>query len=509
MNEVHYLDSILDDYFKSEYSGKKDLTPEKHEIWKQIMQNQVRAYIKNLFESADVNNLDRYTLTSFSHEIAASPRVKLIARMIRNKKLNPYLRNELGDTFLHTLALNPHLKSGDWEQIISYLNEDSRIDFNIQNKEGMNFIMLLPMSNHQKAIEILLETTFEKIDLYAKDIYGRSSFQIASEYKSYDIASSLYLAGGNKMNDLSLRNSYVAEKFRTVFLLPTSFFDLKLILDPILDTLKIKNTTRRRDTDDFLVKKIYEQYLYTALNMDRSEKIRQHFLNQTLQGDTYISLVYSALREGDSYSLNQLFPRERVIIDEYMGNYMSEKIIDPKTHKERVLYEMHALIESIRYNQPQSVEFIMGRINMKRLFKLSRQYFFFDPLATAFMTSYLIPLDDYEAIKKNTKIINMLISDARSDKPIPSEERRTYLQLSSQVAGLAPMEFAILKGLYQVVKTLHEDKGIPLPFNKKILNTDIKYSEFIRYNGPSDLEGYYNSISKKEASVAKCENAFL
>ncbi len=144
--ENHSENFLIDFYFKNQ-SGSLNKEEQKN---LKINLDIVRRFLM------DKKMMDKYFLTTPSHEISASFRVELIEQMIQQGKLNFKVKDDIGNTFLHVLGSNKHLKKENWINIITHLAEDASVDFDMKNEEGFTFLTVLTSSGFKEPLEYLV-----------------------------------------------------------------------------------------------------------------------------------------------------------------------------------------------------------------------------------------------------------------------------------------------------------------------------------------------------------------
>ncbi len=479
LNRLEYDSTtpILSFYFSQRFASLND---KKSKEDMKILQQAIGRFFSRYKDL-----IERYSLTTFSHELVSSFRVSLIEKMIQEKKLNPKVRNFLGNTFLHSLGSNYYLKKRNWVDVITHLMKDSRINFNTKNMEGFTFLTALTESGFQFPIEFLVKN--KKSDIFIKDIYNRSLFQIAAENKKYDVASYLYKKGGDKINQLSYLNSYVIDDFRYIILEPTSYFSSRFLTDPILETIQYKFQNDSVDLQNRintfsnftnLLDKIVSYY-----ENQREHKLHNIFLDNKLLGMTLIALRNSNI----NFLKNIILEKPDIINTRIFADLIKA---DAKEGQEsqnlgRVLLT-DMLTEAIRYNQPESVKFVLDHIRGVDLDVGN----VFNPLTTAIMTTFLIDYSNTTERAKSLKIINMLIDQ---------NMKKIDLNFSDPSLHLKPIELAALAGLLNVVKKLHEEHGISLPFGEEgILGTGVDHVEIANFQGFKKLSLYYEKNFDKD-----------
>ena len=431
--------------------------------------------VKTLIE--DDQRLEKYNLTTFSHEIASSFRASLILKLIKEKRLNFKLQTQLGDYFMHELGHNIELTEEEWQETLSELSKDSRVDVNIQNYEGLTFLSYLIELGIEAPIRELVESYGG--DVYLKDIYNRSVLQIASEHSRFSIADYLYQLAGNQLNEISYFNGFVTKNFESVILEPISYFDAQYILLPLVES--IVNKYGNTSTAHQFIEDLENSLKLPIQDLEKYESIRAQLLQHVFLRGNLTTQILSAVRSGDVNFLQEVVSvKDLEVIDMYLKAQLNDK----STGRLVEISTTHMLIEAIRYNQPESVKFLLSKMDIDLFLNESRSVLL-DPLSIALMTSYLIDYEDSEEREKNLKIVNLLLDEKKI-----STKAQSFL-------GLEPMQLAVLTGALEVVKRLQKEGIEPPEAEETILNTDITYSALASGKGFVGMAKYLEGLTKK------------
>ncbi len=322
--------------------------------------------------------------------------------------------------------------------------------------------------------------------------------QIAAESLKYNIASYLYEKAGDQINELSYLNGYVTSTFQPVVLEPVSYFGLSFLTSPVLKTMKYKygnNQHLLNEINSNFVNSIGNLALsFTAYEDNRVDSLREIFLRQTI-----LSHFLLALREGDTDSLKNIISKTPEIVD----TVISRDLIEPNSSSKVRVYLTDMLIESIRYNQPGSVKFILEHMKGTSL----NIGDIMNPLTSAIMTSFLIEYNSEKEREKSLEIINMLIDQKSKEIDLRTDS----------ILNLKPIDLASIAGLVDVVKKLHEEHNIPLPiYENGILGTgvdhvDLAYSQGFKVLAQyyeQNIEGQEEADTSDELALKKCRETF-
>ena len=452
-------------------------------------------------------------LTTLGHEIARSSRIDLINKFIREKRFNFKQVDAIQNTILHNLSQNLYIDGEHWRTIINDIKRTNPdVDFNVINNEGFAPITFLAERNLFDSLKVFHEKI--NADIYIKDIYGRSLFQIAAvnlprESVKADTIHYLYQQDTKgEMNKMNFLNQYVIKNYRPVVFKPISYFHVNFVTYHISDMLGVLHG---KEIGLAKYKQLLDGVRDFQIDLATTEKLREDAISSVfLSKDTIFSHILSAIADGDVSFLKKAHESNPKDLNQYLSisvpsnlnkvKNSSEKTKSLSMQKRKIYGTTHFFLEAIRYNQPEVVKFMLDKIDILSLTENRdpEKNTVMDPFIGAILTTQLIGLDDDGGRKKSEEIIDMLIEDER----IPVEGK--------MFVGLRPIEIASLLGRLDIIKLLHKKKDIFLPYGNIFIgknSTGIEYSDLAFAQGYMKLFDYYNKIAVKNREKEALENS--
>lgn len=459
-------------------------------------------------------------LTSLGHLLALTKDQKLVEYLYTNKDFNPNATDILEMTPLHTLvfsSIQKNMSVQEWKNILEPIRNNQKTDFNTKDLHGQTPIALAATVGSFEALQAMLQQP--NVDLYVKDHYGRSLAILSSLFQnalSKQKAQAIINKGGDDTVALSFLNEYLTEDLQLVRLQS---------IHPLAEALS-------RSSMLLSEKGLYDQETMEKLK-NYIERLNENWINRTsmiTSMKVHSSLLHptdnSKVMNDIEYDNIQSLEENKELYQQLLGNVWTS--LEPTSESPTFIKNHNLLLHAILSNAPNSVEFLMNHITNPEIFTPSSTFSeaelnqhaeifsipesenvqgivrYMDPLTEALVLSSLILQENWEedknlTLEKNSKIIQTILKDEKTDL------------LFKNFIDLTPIETAIITGQLDVVKYLHEEKGIPIP-KEGLWNTGMSYADLAVQMEFYNMAKYMVELEKeKPASLppSSCQTPFL
>ena len=480
-----------------------NLSPNDHVSFKDIQSQFIEEDLRN---SEDV-------MIVVSHLLVNTGKLEVIEKLLSSKDHDPNIKNQMGDNILHSaIRFNSLLKlneiNSDYKEILYSLARHSQQIINDKNINGDTPLALAVRKKDKVAIEILLDTNFSA-DLHTVNNLNENLKEIAKKTKDEEIINYLdnHLPQNIKKEALIKEPLIKEEKNQASFEISfLNFEDFiakiavqvyadqnKLFIDQNEAALEQSKATPEQNDNFHNFFKDLSSNLNTFENI-RLVEISALFNANKTENEQFISTLKAIyLRDAQFFDMSH---SNSSLIKEPL-RLVSHQVSIPNfiLGQEPTTFVTNPLMEAIRNSFLPAIEpLIKINKNLKQdLYSLS-----FDPLSLALLI--YASLKENDPLKADAKeIINLIASSVNVEEPY-------VFPVQIQIK---PIYIAVILGLLEEVKFLHEEKGAELKTNINLLNVPVDLLEYTKSQYFMQLNHYLKTVQLKSLGISSCEKIFI
>ena len=433
----------------------------------------------------DSNNV----ITTLAHHLAGTGDSTTL-RNLFDANYDPKIKNHIKENILHSFLRLNNLRRQHGHQINSNYMEafDLLAEYSQQIIDERDMLGLTPLAvavntNDKSAVKVLLT---KGVDLQTTDILGRDLKDLAALHKDRKLFDYLKdripleqeqqkihskdILSFNKNRKTAKRN------------LNLIYLDFEPFINSLISSVALANT-------DISNQNLNNFYLTIVNKLKYAESTRLKalinflYFNRT-QFVQKLKPIFHAIFNKDSHFFQNLTEEQKKLL----------AIITVDSLNGETVLLTNFLLESIRYSFLPAVKYMLENYEISRFANKDIVSLSFDPLSLSLLT-YVSLEREHPSKKEAGKIIRMVADHVDAEKSYPF------------FINFSPMTLAILLGLLEEVKFLHEEKGAKLTtdFYDEHKNWILDVLDYTKSRGFMLLNHYLHD----KRGLPACQKVFL